>query len=80
MITEKAKYRYKVLAHWQKHGLASVIDDFEIKRRTLFNWKRVLKKGGGRVEALNPIKREPKTRRKRIWSLEILNEIKRLRY
>ena len=80
MITEKAKYRYKVLAHWQKHGLASVIDAFEIKRRTLFNWKRVLKKGGGRVEALNPIKREPKTRRKRIWSLEILNEIKRLRY
>ncbi len=79
MITDKAKHRYKVLAHWQKHGLASALDAFGVKRRTLFNWKKALKKGGGKAEALNPGKIEPKEKRKRIWSLEILNEIRRLR-
>lgn len=79
MITEKAKYRYKVLAHWQKHGLASAIDAFGVKRRTLFNWKNALRKGGGKAEALNPGKTEPKEKRKRIWPLETLLEIKRLR-
>lgn len=79
MITEKAKYRYKVLIHWQKHGLASAMDAFGVKRRTLFSWKKALKKGGGRVEALNPGKTERKEKRKRVWSVEILLEIKRLR-
>ncbi len=79
MITEKAKYRYKVLAHWQKHGLTSAIDAFGVKRRTLFNWKKALKKGGGKAEALNPGKTERKEKRKRIWSPEILLEMRRLR-
>ena len=79
MITEKAKYRYRVLVHWQKHGLASVVDAFGIKRRTLFNWKKALKKGGGKAEALNSSKTEPKQKRKRIWSIETILEIKRLR-
>src|SRR3989344_3021629 len=79
MITEKAKYRYKVLAHWQKHGLASAMDAFDVKRRTLFTWKKALKKGGGKAEALNPGKTERKEKRKRIWSLEILSEMRRLR-
>ena len=79
MITDKAEYRYKVLAHWQKHGLASAMDAFEVKRRTLFNWKSALKKGGGKAEALNPGKTEPQEKRKRIWPLEILSEIRRLR-
>ncbi len=79
MITEQAKQRYRILIHWQKHGLESTIDAFGILRRTLFNWKRTLKEGGGKVESLNPKKRTPKIRRKRFWDLRILEEIKRLR-
>jgi hypothetical protein len=80
MITEKAKYRIKVLVHWEKHGILSTMDAFNVKRGTLFNWKKALKKGGGKVEALNPGKREPREKRERIWSLEVLTEIKRIRW
>lgn len=79
MITKQAKERYRILIHWDKFGIASVIDAFGIKKRTLFNWKLTLKKGGGKIEALNPKKREPKQKRKRLWDDRILEEIKRLR-
>jgi len=36
--------------------------------------------GDGKIEALNLGKREPKLKRKRIWPLEILSEIKRIRW
>lgn len=80
MITETAKHRMRTIAHWEKHGIQSTMDAFCVKRRTLFNWKNTLKKGGGRIESLNPGKREPGTKRKRVWPLEVVNEIKRIRW
>jgi len=80
MVTEKAKHRLRVLAHWEKYGIQSTMDAFCVKKRTLFNWKRSLKEGGGKIESLNPGKREPKTKRQRTWPIEILNEIKRIRW
>src|ERR1035437_4153409 len=79
MITEQAKQRYRILIHWQKHGLESTIDAFGILRRTLFNWKRAFNAGDKKVEALNPKSRKPKTTRKRSWDIRIIEEIKRLR-
>ena len=79
MITEKALYRMKVLAFWQKYGLKPTMEAFNVKRRTLFNWKRSLIKGKGKIEALNPIKTIPKTKRRRIWPLEIRTKIKLIR-
>ena len=79
MITETAKKRMKVLVHWEKHGMESTVDAFGILRRTLFNWKRAFKQGGGKPEALNPKKRTPKNKRRRSWDWRIPEEIKRLR-
>lgn len=79
MITEQAKQRYKILIHWGKHGLASAMDAFRVSRRTLFDWKGRLDKGDGKVEALNPGKRIPQTKRKRSWDFRILEELRRLR-
>jgi transposase InsO family protein len=79
MITEKAKHKYKVLCFWDKHGLEATVEAFNVKKRTLYDWKKNLRKGGNKPEALNEKSKAPRTRRKRIWSLEILNEIKRLR-
>jgi transposase InsO family protein len=79
MITEKAKHKYRVLCFWEKHGLSATIEAFSVKKRTLYGWKKKLKKGGNKAEALNEKSKEPKTKRKRIWSILILNEIKRLR-
>ena len=52
---------------------------FNIKRRTLFLWQSNLKKGLGKLEALNPKKKTPKNKRKRIWDIRILEEIKKIR-
>jgi len=79
MITEKAKYRAKLLSFWEKHGLEATLDAFPQKRSTLFLWKKKLKEENGKLEALNDRKRVPKTRRKRIWSFEIRQKIKNLR-
>jgi len=40
MITKKALQRMKILAFWEKYGLEATMEAFNIKRRTLFNWKR----------------------------------------
>jgi len=79
MITEEAKRRYRILIHWEKHGLESTMDAFGVLRRTLFNWKHLLKEGNGKVEALNPKSRRPKTVRRRSWDFRILEEMKQLR-
>lgn len=79
MITEQAKQKAKILIFWKKHGTEATEEAFGTKRRTLFNWKRLLKESEGKIEALNPKKRIPKNRRKRSWDTRILEEIKRLR-
>jgi transposase InsO family protein len=47
---------------------------------TLFAWKKKLKQGNGKIEALNEKKCVPKTRRKREWPLEVKQKIKEIRY
>lgn len=79
MVTETAKRRLKILVHWEKYGMESTLDAFEVKRRTLFLWKKAFEKGGRKVEALNPQKRTPKTKRTRTWDVRVLSEIRRLR-
>ena len=79
MITEAAKQRTRILAFWEKHGTEATEEAFGTKRRTLFNWQKNLKVGGGKLESLNPQKTTPKNKRKRLWDVRILDEIKRLR-
>jgi len=79
MITEKALYRMKVLVFWEKYGLNPTIEAFSIKRRTLFNLKKAFIRGNRKIEALNPKKTIPKTKRKRIWPLEIRTKIRLIR-
>jgi transposase InsO family protein len=76
MITKIALKRFKVLEHWKKHGLESTIHAFEVSERTLWNWKT---RFDGKPESLNPGKRTPRTKRKRVWDHRILEEIRRLR-
>ena len=79
MITKIALHKAKILTFWDKHGLVATLDAFEVKRRTLFLWKRKLKEGEGNLESLNNLSKTPKTKRKRNWSSEVVEEIKRLR-
>lgn len=79
MITEKAHRKARVLVFWEKHGLEAAMDAFKVPRRTLFNWKTQWIKGGKKIEALNEKSKAPRTTRRRLWSQEIIQEIKYLR-
>ena len=79
MITKSARQRFKILVFWERHGLGATLDAFPFKRRSLFNWQRKLREGGGKAEALNPGSRAPRAKRKRLWNPRIIIELKRLR-
>ncbi len=79
MASKEARRRLKILAHAEKYGIASALDAFEVKRRTFFNWKKLLNEGNGKVESLNPKSKAPTVKRKRLWDVRILEEIRRLR-
>lgn len=78
MISEQAVKRTKILTFWEKHGLKTTMEAFEVKRRTLFAWKKRLNEKGN-IEALNDKSRAPRKRRKREWPHEVIGEIRRLR-
>jgi len=80
MITPQAEKKAKILVFWEKHDLDTTIEAFEVKRRTLFVWKRIWVAGGKKTEALNEKSRAPKKKRKRLWDERIISEIKRLRW
>lgn len=79
MVTQQAKRRAKILSFWEKHGLKTTQDAFEVSRRTLFAWKAQQKTGQGKLEALNEKSKRPKTVRYREWPQKLTDEIRHLR-
>ena len=79
MITPPALQKAKILVFWEQYGIKTTIEAFEVKRSTLYLWKQQFVRGGRKPEALNEQKRIPKTKRKRLWSPLLIEEIKRLR-
>lgn len=61
MITPKALERARILAFWEKYGLAVTLEAFpKTKRRTLFLWKRRFSLGRNKIDALSEKKRTQK--------------------
>jgi len=79
MITQKAQEKARILVFWEKHGLQATLDAFPVKRSTLYAWKKQWEEGGKKIESLNEKSRVPLTKRKRLWPLEVIQELKRLR-
>ena len=79
MIKAEALRKAKILTFWQKHGLSATLDAYEIKRSTLYLWKKNLVEGKGKLESLNSKSRRPKTVRKRRISVAIEEYILQLR-
>ena len=78
-MTDKAKKKFEILVFWEKYGLQATMDAFNMKRRTLFLWKKQLKDGQGKPQALEEQSRAPVQRRIRAWPFPVLEEIKKLR-
>ena len=60
MVSETAQHRYRVLLFWEKHGLKPTMEAFEIKRRTLYQWRKQLREGNHNLESLNEKSRAPR--------------------
>ena len=77
-MSQSANDKYKILCFWDKHGLQTTIDAFLVKKRTLYHWKARLKLGG--KLALNDASKAPKSKRKRQWDKDIVDEIRYFRH
>ena len=73
MITNEAKRRARALTFWEKHGDTATKDAYGVSTRTLYRWKKALRKSGGKLEGLNPKSRRPISARRRM----IPNEVER---
>ena len=80
MISKKALKKARILVFWEKHGTQAALDAFPVKKRTLYHWKSIWEKSGGKIESLNDQSRAPKKKRVRTWPEEIIAEIKRQRF
>ena len=80
MVSEAALKRMRILVFWEKHGLEATTEAFNVKRRTLFLWKKKFLEGGSKIESLNEGSRTPQTKRTRQWPDKVIAEIKRLRW
>lgn len=79
MISEKAKDRVKILAFWERHGTNATTEAFEVSKRTLERWQKVLNESQGKLEALNPKSTAPNRRRSRRTPSVVTDQIIELR-
>lgn len=79
MITDKAKFKLKILNFWRSYGLKATREAFDISQRSLYYWQASLKQGGGLPESLNPLSKRPYQVRKREWPQLVKDRIKTLR-
>jgi transposase len=79
MITKEARQRLKILEFWKQYGLQATTDAFGVKKSTLYNWQKIFREGGGKIEALNPKSQARINKNKREIHPLILKEIRRLR-
>lgn len=76
---EVAKYRLKVIEHYQRFGLSSTLSAFPVKRSTFFLWKQKLQQSGGKLFSLIPASTRPKQVRQMIIHPLVLAKIEKLR-
>lgn len=79
MVKDEAKKRVKILTFWKRYGLKATMEAFGTSRATLFEWKKRLRVGKGRLSSLNAKDKAPRKRRVRLWPIEIVRMIKIIR-
>ena len=71
--------RAKILGFWSEHGERAARDGFDVSRRTLFRWSKVLRESQGKLPSLDPKSTAPKHRRSRIYDPAYLERVIDLR-
>jgi hypothetical protein len=74
-----AKYRLKVIKHYQQFGLESTLDAYPVKRSTVFLWLKKLNGKNGSLTTSIPQSTRPHKVRRMMADPRIIGEISRLR-
>jgi len=77
--TPEAQRRAHALTIWQKHGIQAAIDSFLVSRSTLYEWRKRLNEGKGKLATLEPKSRRPKNLRIPRTSPWVVEKISTLR-
>ena len=79
LVDETAEERMKILLFWEKHGLSACLDAFPVSERTLYSWKKIFVSSWCKISSLRKQSRAPKSTRKRIWDIRVLEKIIHIR-
>ena len=77
--SDVARFRLKVLKHYQRHGWRSACDAYEVGKSTLYEWKQKLERSGGRLTSLVPRSTRPHEIRKMEVDDRLVEYLKALR-
>ncbi len=78
-ITDKAKWRVKVLNFFEKYGLRATEEAFGVKKSSIYKWRKLLRDNGGRIEVLCDRSRAPRRRRKAGYDNRVVSFIRGIR-
>ena len=79
MVSEKAKWKAKVVEFFEKYGLSATKEAFGVSKSSVYLWRKKLKESGGNLEVLNDKSKAPKNRRKPETDPRVIEFIKKIR-
>lgn len=79
LIDESVKRKLKILSFYETYGLNATQDAFNVKRSTIYRWKKILKDNNGKIESLKDKSKIPKNKRKSSIDYRIVDFIVNIR-
>lgn len=77
--SDVAQFRLHAINHYQKHGLTSTLDAFNLKRSTFYDWYHIYKLENKRISALVPKGTAPQHVRRMTTDYRLVEFIKQMR-
>jgi transposase InsO family protein len=75
-ISDEARFRLEVINHFNQFGLDSTRQAYKVSKPTIYRWKGVFKKSGGKLSCLIPKKKTPINKRQMKTDPRIVKFIK----
>ena len=77
--SEVAKYRLKVINHYQQYGLSSTLNAYPVDRSNILWWQQKLKRSAGKLSSFVPGSTKPHNKKTTLTDPAIVEQIARLR-
>jgi len=78
-LADPARFRLHILKHYYKYGWKSACDAFDIRKSTLYDWKKLYEASGKRPSSLVPQTTRPHQTRTMVLDAKLVEFIKAMR-